>query len=116
MTQQPAQTNDLRAALESAGRKLAAALNDLQALEVQTSWVEVKAGAHDDESAHLVASTRIELDGDTSVIVPMKDENGAIVPDQALLALHKESVEHAIQYRSQIVQMVVDFVRQVRPR
>jgi len=116
MSQQPAQTNDLRAALESAGRKLAAALNDLQALEVQTRWVEVKAGVNDEKNAQLVASTRIELDGDTSVIVPMKDENGAIVPDQALLALHKESVENAIQYRSQLIQMVVDFVRQGRAR
>jgi hypothetical protein len=114
MTQQPPPTNDLRAALESAGRKLAAALDDLQALEVQTRWVEVKTGAYNEETAQLVASTKIELDGDTTVIIPTRDENGAIVPDQALLDLHRESVENAIRYRSQIIQMVVDFVRQRR--
>jgi hypothetical protein len=46
----------------------------------------------------------------------MKDESGVLVPDQALLALHKESVEQAMQYRSQIVNMVVDFFSQGRGR
>jgi hypothetical protein len=116
MTPQPPQTNDLRSALESAGRKLATALNDMQALEVQTKWVEVKSGVLSEDTAHLVASTRIELDGDTTVIVPLKDENGALVLDQALFDLHRTSVEDAIQYRTQMIQMVVDFVRQARPR
>jgi hypothetical protein len=116
MTQQPAQTTDFREALQSAGRKLAEALNDLQALEVKTKAVEVKAGVFDEKDARVVAYTKIELDGDTTVIVPTQDENGTLVPDQALLALHKDSVADAMQYRSQIINMVVDFFRQGRAR
>ena len=116
MTEQQAQTTDLREALQSAGRKLAEALNDLQALEVKTKSVDVEAGVFDEKDARLVASTKIELDGDTTVIIPTKDENGTMIPDPALLALHKESVENAMQYRAQIVNMVIDFFRQTRTR
>jgi hypothetical protein len=116
MTNQPAQTQDLREALQSAGRKLAEAINDLQALEIRTNSVDIKGSVFNEKDARLVAFTKIELDGDTTVIVPMKDENGTLVPDPALLILHKESVENAMQYRSQIVNMVMDFFRQARVR
>jgi len=116
MTQQPVQTTDLREALQSAGRKLAEALNDLQALEVKTKSVDVKAGILNEKDARIIAYTKIELDGDTTVIVPTQDENGALVLDQAMLALHKESVADAMQYRTQIINMVVDFFRQGRAR
>lgn len=110
------QTSDLRTALESASRKLANALNDLQALRVETRWVEVKQNAFDEKDSRLVASTQIELDGDTTVVVPLRDENGALVPDQALLDMHKEAVASAMEYRSMLLEMVTDFFRQARSR
>lgn len=116
MSDQNDQPVNLREALQSAGRKLAEALNDLQALEVKTKAVDVRAGVLDEESARIVAFTRIQLDGDMDVIVPTQDEGGAIAPDPALLALHKESVAEAKEYRAQLINMVVDFFRQGRAR
>lgn len=116
MTNQPAPqpTNDLRQALASAAQKLAAALNDLQALEVITQGTEIKAGKVDKGNLRLIASTKIELDGDTTFTIPLVDENGALVVDQALLEVHLGSVQNAIDYRQQLLEMVVDFVRQAR--
>lgn len=115
-TTTPTTTTDLRAALENASRKLAAALNDLQALEVETRWVEIKQNEFKENETRLVASTKIELDGDTTVVVPLRDENGALVPDLALLEMHKEAVASAMEYRASLLEMVVDFVRQTRSR
>jgi hypothetical protein len=116
MSDQTPNTMDLREALRNASQKLAAALNDLQALQVETRWVELKNNAFDEKEARLVASTRIELDGDTSVVLPMRDENGSLTPDQALLDLHKESVASAVEYRTMLLKMITDFVRQTRTR
>ena len=105
------QTQDLRSALENAARKLAEALRNVQELKVETRWVEVKAKAFDEKDSNLVAMTKIQLDGDTTVIIPLRDENGALVPDQVLLDMHKEAVDSAMEYRSMLVNMIVDFVQ-----
>jgi hypothetical protein len=105
------QSSDLRAALEKAARKLADAFNDIQALEVETRWVELKANVMDEKAACLVAMTRIELDGDTKVIIPVKNQQGEFVPDQLLLDIHKEAVANAMEYRMNLIDMIMNGVR-----
>ena len=117
MSDQPTNQNqDLRTALENASKKLAAALDNLQSLEVETRWIQVANNALNESDSRLVAKTRIALDGDTTVIIPVQDENGALAPDQALLDMHHQAVDTAMEYRAKLIAMITDFVRQARAR
>ena len=117
MAEETKTTNDLQAALRQAAASLAHQISEATALEVKTLWVEVSDdGAYKFEDARPVASTRIELDGDTTLTIPMRRENGVLVRDDDLLELHLGSVSNAVEYRYKILDAILNVVRQVRTR
>jgi len=110
-------TQDLQQALRQASAALAEQISDLTSLKVRTLWVKVSEdGAFKEEDARPVAATTIELDGDTTMIIPMRDENGVLVRDDALLEVHLGSVKSAMEYRQKLIETIIDTVRQARER
>jgi hypothetical protein len=105
-------TTDLVQALRQAGQELARQISDASALQVQTFFTVVG----ENTEPVLVASTKIELDGDTETVVPLKREGDTLVRDLDLLELHQTSVENAIAYRDKLVDQILDIARQARTR
>ena len=110
-------TQDLQQALRQAAAKLAEQLSDATSLVVSTRWIEVGDEEPKDFSdARLAAYTEIALDGDTTLVIPMRREGGILVRDDALLEHHLGSVKNAIEYRQKLLDAMFDLVKQVRAR
>jgi hypothetical protein len=110
-------TADLGEALRKAARELALQISDATAVEVETHWVEVgENGVFEEKEARLAAMTRIQLDGDTKLVIPTRRENGLLVRDDGLIELHLNAVQNAIEYRKKILDAIINVVRQVRER
>jgi hypothetical protein len=97
--------DQMGAALQDFGQKLARAFHDLSSLEVQTYSSRDLAGVSYAEGkftgpVHLRALTRISLDGDTLICLP-EDENGLI--DREVWDLHEAMVTRAQQHRAQMI-------------
>jgi len=105
-------TTDLVQALRQAGQELARQISDASGLQVQTFFTVV---GENTEPA-LVASTKIELDGDTDTVIPLRREADSLVRDIDLLELHQVSVENAIAYREKLLDQILDLARQARTR
>jgi hypothetical protein len=117
MSDNPQKTSDLQKALRQAAAALAEQISDASALTVETRWVEIgDSETFNTADSRLAASTTIQLDGDTSLVVPLRRENGVLVRDENLLQLHLESVEKAIQYRKDLLATIVSAVQQIRER
>ena len=110
-------TQDLQVALRQAASTLAQQLSDASSLKVETLYVKIgDDGTTNFKEARPVASTTIELDGDTTMIIPVRDEGGILVRDDALLELHLNSVKSAIEYRQQLLEAMFNLVRPPRDR
>lgn len=110
-------TQDLQVALRQAASALAQQLSDATSLKVETLYVKVgDDGTANFKDARPVASTTIELDGDTTMIVPVRDEGGILVRDDALLQVHLDSVKNAIDYRQKLLEAMFNLVRSPRER
>ena len=108
-------TSDLQAALRNAAAILAQQISNVTTLKVETKWVEVSdAGEYKFEDARPVASTHIELNGDTTLVIPMKRENGVLVRDDELLQVHLGSVQNAIEYRNKLLDAIIGVVKQLQ--
>ena len=98
---------------------LSATINNATTLEVRTytSAADNVALGEDgnpvDEDARLRAFTRVALDGDTSVCVPL-DKSGEI--DDVLWRLHNETVAQARADRAATLSMTVDLVTSLTGR
>jgi hypothetical protein len=116
-TTTPKKTQDLQVALRQAAATLAEQLSDATSLKVDTLYVKVgDDGSYEFKDARPVASTTIELDGDTTMVIPLRDENGVLVRDDALLEVHLDSVKNAIEYRQKLLEALFNLVRQPRER
>lgn len=110
-------TQDLTQALRQAAAKLAEQLSDASSLVVSTRWIEVgEDDPTDFTKAKLAAYTEIALDGDTTLVIPMRRESGVLVRDDALLEHHLNSVKNAIEYRQRLLDAMFDLAKQVRSR
>ena len=58
-----------------------------------------------------LAKTEILLDGDRNVVVPVFFDTGELRVPQAVYDLHEKNVQEAMAYRTQVLQMLVDFVK-----
>jgi hypothetical protein len=103
---------DLMQALREVGEELARQLKDATAVNIETYITVVGERAGEE----LVASTSIELDGDTKMLVPVRREGNTLVRDVELLQLHQLSVDNAIAYRAKLVDRIMEVARQVRSR
>jgi hypothetical protein len=112
MSNNPNTTNDLVQALRQAGEELARQISDASSLNVETYFTIV--GEKTDPQ--MIASTLIELDGDTKMVIPLRREGSALVRDKDLLDLHQASVNSAIAYRAKLFDQIMDVARQVRGR
>lgn len=110
--------SDLENTVRSAAQKLASALENASQIVVETKWVEVGGdGALDWEDARPVSKTVIELDGDTTLTIPMtRTDSGALQQDADLLELHMRNVQAAIDYRNGLLQALLTMVREARTR
>lgn len=105
-------TSDLVTALRQAGEELARQISDVSAVQVKTFYTIVG----ENTTPELLASTEIQLDGDTETIVPLRREGNVLVRDLELLELHHVSVENAVTYREKLVNQIMEVARQARSR
>lgn len=97
---------DIESALNRIAAKLVEYVDDVATLNVVTQSVDVNKTT-DFKDAKPVASTNIRIDGDSSMIVPLRSgANGAEV-DNALYNLHMQNVALAIQYRQNILNALI---------
>jgi hypothetical protein len=105
----------LRAALKTLGEKIEQFADDVGSLEVRT-YVSDRLDQIDDDSQFFTtaeprALTRIELDGDTKVVVPLS----AGQLDEALWKVHVETVAQAQAHREAMFRTVMELVRGLVP-
>ncbi len=110
-------TSELIEALKKAGQALAKQITDASELTVETLWVvadengEVK--WHD---AKPVARTTIQLDGDSTLIVPVKLVGEQMIIQQELLTIHESNVQNARLYREKIYEMIMEAIKEISGR
>jgi hypothetical protein len=95
----------LENALRTAADKIAQYVKDIAEMKVETLYVQIGAdGSGDFNQARPVAQTIISLDGDSRVVIPLRQpEAGRFEVDAALLDLHQSNVTTAIEYRARIL-------------
>ena len=88
--------------MRDAAAKIAQYVADVAEMKVETLYVPVGAeGTADFTGAKPIAQTIISLDGDSKVIVPMRQaEAGRFEVDTALLDFHQRNVTTAIDWSS----------------
>lgn len=103
----------LRGALKTLGEKVADFAEDVTTLEVRT-FVSDRLDRLDDNfftTAEPRALTRVDLDGDTDVVVPLNE--GQL--DEALWRIHADTVAQAQAHREAMLRTVLDLVRGIVP-
>jgi hypothetical protein len=104
--------NELNNALKSAADKIAKYVDEVSTMTVETRFVDIDAGTVDFDQARPVARTVVRLDGDSSTIVPMrKNADGVMAVDADLFELHERNVATAIDYRSQIMDALLQAIK-----
>ena len=107
---------ELENSIRNAAAKIAQYVEDVTTMTVQTAYVQIGAGSDVDFShAKPVARTIIKLDGDSEVIVPMRQtEAGGFEVDAGLLDLHERHVTAAIEYRARILNTLLTVLQPQR--
>jgi hypothetical protein len=97
--------NEFETALKNAATSVARYVQDASEMMVETKYVDVSdTGTPDFAAARPVARTIIRLDGDSEVIVPIR-QSGSGTPDVdlSLFDLHQQNVATTIEYRARIL-------------
>jgi len=96
---------DLETSIRNAAEKIAAYVEDIATMTVETKYVKIdEKGQFDFNQAIPVARTVVKLDGDSEAVVPLRtSDTGAIVIDTDLMDLHHRNVSTTIEYRAQLV-------------
>ncbi len=104
---------DLETSLRQAAETIARYVEDAATLTVETQYVIVDdQGDIDFAQAKPAARTIIKLDGDSSLIAPMRQrEDGRLELDADLLRLHQSNVDTAIDYRDRILATLVNVLQ-----
>jgi hypothetical protein len=102
---------EIEAALRTAATTIAEYVKDAATMTVITEFVSVGAtGELDFTTAKPIAKTVLSLDGDTQVILPMRETeagSGRLEVDAALMDLHERNVAAATEYRARILNALV---------
>jgi hypothetical protein len=101
--------NELTNSLKSVAEKVAAYVEKVAELSVETQYMELDAKAVNFEGAHPAASTLIKLDGDCKSIIPMRRaaSGGGLEVDAAIFELHQSNVSTAIEYRTRMMEALL---------
>jgi hypothetical protein len=98
-------TPEIKEALKNVATEVAKYVKDAATLTVKTQTVEVGAKA---EPA-LAAESTIRLDGDSTTTLPVSTNDfGKSEVDSVIYDIHMQNVQAAIDYRSKIIQSVID--------
>jgi len=102
-------TNGLENAARNAAVKIAQYVKDIAEMKVETLFVRIGAdGDTDFSQAKPVARTVISLDGDSRIIIPVRQaETDRFEVDTELLDLHQSNVITAIDYRARILEALL---------
>lgn len=107
--------NDLNNAIKSAAETIAKYVDNVATMTVETRFVDVGEDV-DFTKAKAAARTEIRLDGDCSAVVPArKNEAGLLVVDDDLFAMHQRNVATAIDYRTRMMDALLQTFKQLIP-
>ena len=102
---------ELESALRTAAMKISKYVEDAATMTVITQFVSVgEAGSIDFTTAKPVAKTVVRLDGDSEIILPMREVeagSGRLEVDAALMDIHERNVAAATEYRARILQALI---------
>jgi hypothetical protein len=98
-------TPEIKEALKNVAGEVAKYVKDAATLTVETHTVEVGANA----KPALAARSVIKLDGDSTTTLPTTTNDfGKAEVDAVIYEIHMQNVQAAIDYRSKIIQSVID--------
>jgi hypothetical protein len=105
--------NELESSIRDVASKIVKYVEDIAEMKVETNYVQIGAdGTVDYSKAKPAARTTIKLDGDSEVIVPVRQsEAGRFEIDSVLLEIHKGNVTTAIDYRARILNALVSAIQ-----
>jgi hypothetical protein len=107
--------NELNAALKNAAERIVKYVDNVATMTVQTRFVEVGGnGAADFKAAAPAAETVIRLDGDCSAVLPMRRraDTNELEVDSSMFELHQRNVETAIEYRTKMMEALLQTLKQ----
>jgi hypothetical protein len=104
--------NELTNSLKIVAEKVAGYVSKAAELSVETQYIEVGTNEVNFEAAHPAASTVIKLDGDCKSVIPVRrTESGSLEVDAALFELHERNVATAIDYRTRMMDALLQTLR-----
>lgn len=108
---------ELENALKQIAAKVGQYVDDAARMQVETKYVQVTAGAAPESfgQASPAAITIIQLDGDSEVVVPMRQgASGQLEVDESLFETHERNVKTAIEYRTGILSALLSALQAAR--
>lgn len=108
--------NEIENTLKQTAQKISDYIADAASLTVETKFVTVSAegGPAEFASAKPAARTIIKLDGDCEAILPMQNSDVGLTVDRSLFELHERSVASAIEYRTKVLNTLLDTLKSLR--
>ena len=105
---------DLDNSIRRAAELVTSYIGDASELSVTTKFVEVNENSVVNfDEAKAAARTIIRFDGDSSVVVPMaRNEAGELEIDSSLFGLHERNVQTAIEYRTGLLEAILDVLQE----
>ncbi len=104
--------NELNNALKSAAEKIVKYVEDISTMTVETRYVDVSSDV-DFTTAKPVARTEIRLDGDCATVLPVRrNDAGVYSVDGDLFDMHQQNVATAIDYRTRMMQSLLQTLKQ----
>jgi hypothetical protein len=104
--------NELNNMVKSAAEKVAGYVKDAACMTVETRFIDLDGSTGDYDQSKPAARTVIRLDGDCSSVVPVRHTaDGAYQIDEELFSLHERNVSTAIDYRSRMMEALLQLLR-----
>ena len=105
--------NELETAIKNAATAVAQYVKDASEMAVETRYVDISGeGTKDFDQARPVARTVVRLDGDSETVVPVRsNEAGVLEVDEGLFELHRQNVATTIEYRSRILNALLEILQ-----
>jgi hypothetical protein len=108
---------ELENTLRNVAEKVAGYVANAATLTVETRYTTLApGGGAGGDQTHLLARTVLRLDGDSEIVVPMREEDGGRPEiDAGVLDLHRANVATDVEYRARILDALLRALP-VRPR
>jgi hypothetical protein len=111
--------SDLTNSLKAVAEKVSDFVSKAAELKVETYYVEVGGAAAvvNFDAASPAASTLIQLDGDCKSVIPVRrNQAGELEVDSDLFALHERNVATAIDYRTRMMDALLQTLKETITR